>query len=105
MEALVVDSSEWDIYQTATSLTELRELSRRFPGRSVSTKLVSRVYHWKETHSVPSVDAAFEQHKEYTLSKIRRKRDGRHRAAGNGNSPRSVLSTLNRAAGLSGRAL
>ena len=80
-------SSEWDIYQAVTSLTELRELSRRFPGRSVYAKLVSRVYNWKETHSLSDVNTAFEQHKEYTLSKIRRKRDGRRRPAGNGEQP------------------
>ena len=79
MDSLLIDSSEWDIYQAVSALTELRELSRRFPGRSVYAKLVSRVYNWKETHSVPSVDTAFEQHKAYTLNKIRRKRDG-HRA-------------------------
>ena len=89
MESLVADSAEGDIYEAVTSLTQLRELSRHLPGRSVYAKLVSRVYSWKETHSVPSVDSVFEQHKQYTLSKLRRKREGgrRGRPAADGEQP------------------
>ena len=72
-------------------MTQLRELSRRFHGKSVYAKLVSRVYNWKETLVVFSVDTAFQQHKEYTLSKIRGKRDcsRRRRPACNGDQPAS----------------
>ena len=59
-----------DIYHAVTSISQLRKLALRFPGRSVYAKLMSRIYRWKRVHKLPSVEMAFEEHQQYSLDKI-----------------------------------
>ena len=70
MKSLGKDSSVVEIYNAVTSISQLRKLALRFPGRSIYAKLVSRIYRWKRVHKLPSVEKAFEQHQQFTLDKI-----------------------------------
>ena len=44
MEALVEDSSVESIFNVGVSMSQLRTLSKRFPGKTIYTRLLSRIY-------------------------------------------------------------